>query len=140
MAADGQTKKVIDDLEGFSSKLVTRLMLDLRANVIEETPVDTGWARANWLFGVGSQPEDPGSVGGKDREALLARVAGRRAAAAGTEIDVISYSIADGSVWLSNFVPYIVVLNEGHSSQAEPGWVQASIQKAIIENTRRAAT
>lgn len=82
------------------------------------TPVDTGHARANWIPSVGmpNHTEDPGTGG-----AL---------AAAGAAV-IASFKLGQGKLYLSNVVPYIRRLNEGHSTQAPPLFVESCVIRAM---------
>lgn len=44
---------------------------------------------------------------------------------------VATYRLGQGSVFISNNVPYIVYLNQGSSSQAPPGFVETAVEVAI---------
>ena len=52
--ADAQVRAVIRSLERLSERVITKITLDVTANLIESTPVDTGWARANWVPQIGA--------------------------------------------------------------------------------------
>ena len=116
---------VIESLEGFTEKLVSRLALNITALLISDTPVDTGWARANWVPSVGSPRE---------------RTAGTREAAEDGRIDlgpqttgqleVSTYKLGS-DVFISNNVPYIGRLNAGSSSQAPAAFIQSAILRGI---------
>ena len=41
------------------------------------------------------------------------------------------YTLDQGSVFVSNNVPYILKLNDGHSQQAPAGFIQTAIHKAV---------
>lgn len=76
--------------------------------VILATPVDTGRARGNWNVGINevdptARSEDP---------------SGRNAIARGTQV-IGSY--VTGTITLSNGLPYIQALDQGHSAQAPAG-------------------
>jgi hypothetical protein len=47
-------KFLIPDLEKFVEKQIVRLTLEATANFVQATPVDTGWARANWVPQIGT--------------------------------------------------------------------------------------
>jgi len=88
------------------------------------TPVDTGWARANWIPSVGAPAVSPvGSRaavdGGAAQQAALARLLG--------------YKLEQGPVYATNNVPYIAQLNEGSSRQAPAAFVQRAIVRAARE-------
>lgn len=120
-----QVRVVVRSLEGFTEKLVSRLGLNITALLIRDTPVDTGWARANWVPAIGSP---------------RSRTAGTRSAADDGRIDrgpqvqgitaLAGYRLGP-PVFISNNVPYINRLNSGSSRQAPAAFVQSSILRGI---------
>lgn len=119
--------KVIGELNQFTANVVKKLTLEATANLIEATPKDTGWARANWIPNIGGpvivtagtrEQAETGNVNKSRQQTGIANVA-------------INYKITDGAVYISNNVPYIIPLNEGSSSQAPSAFVQREIAKAV---------
>lgn len=95
------------------SKLVKRVAVDLFNRIIDKTPVDTGRARASWNISVNEAdrtvpPE--GQVSYPKPQAPL-----------GMQVQ------PGDSIVISNNLPYIVKLEEGHSKQAPHGMVALSI-------------
>lgn len=133
--ADRQIQVVIGELYGLTERVIKKITLDVTANLLMTgtptgTPVDTGWARANWVPSIG-QPLflDPGTQG---REDQVARTPGRAGEQQGGLATVAAtYKLNQGSVFISNNVPYIVRLNQGSSRQAPAGFVQGAIEKAV---------
>lgn len=120
---------VVAALDKFVADAVRKIVLDIVANLTASpsqggTPVDTGWARANWIVQIGSPHTstfgDPTSV------STAAQEAGKAA--------VIRYKLGQGPVFISNNVPYILRLNEGWSQQAPAGFVQGAIAKAVRQD------
>ncbi len=124
--ANKNVSKVIISLSEFTQELVQRVALRITANLQEDTPVDTGWARSNWVPSIG----DPyrGLAGSKEGDVVLIDPS---TSDLGKAQVATSYKLSDGAIFISNNVPYIMALNEGHSSQAPQAFVQASIAKAI---------
>lgn len=123
-----QIRVVMSAVEKFSESFIKKMALDIVANLSRApseggTPVDTGWARANWLASVGQSVKKPSgspetvSVAEADQQAGLGQV--------------LAFRLGAGSVFISNNVPYILRLNDGHSQQAAPGFVQRAIQEAV---------
>ena len=119
-----QTDIILKELSDFSADLMKRLTVEVTANLIEGTPVDTGWARANWVPRIGEPLTEvvssPESVSAGAQERGLAEV-------------ITQYNINRGSIYISNNVPYIVNLNDGSSLQAPRAFVQTSISRAIAK-------
>lgn len=95
--------------------------LDLWNRLTLKTPRDTGRASANWNVAIGaadlsvSDPtEGPGSH-------ALPR----------PPLDQLSAVGIGDSVWVTNNLPYIEALNDGHSSQTPSGFVEQSINETI---------
>lgn len=109
-------KAVIAALRRHTEQQVGALALNLTANLIEATPVDTGFARANWIPSL-SEPELSGSGQGQ----------------AEGQAAVAAYKLEQGSVFVSNGAAYIQRLNQGHSKQAPAGYVEREIDRALTE-------
>lgn len=124
--ADPQIRIIVGGLEQFSERQIIQLSLEVTANLIETTPVDLGWARANWVPTIG-QPYDQ-DVGYANDSADVG--AARRKQAEG-RIALRGYKLTKGPIFVSNNVPYILSLNEGSSQQAPAGFVQMAINAAI---------
>lgn len=125
-----QLRVIARDLGKFTERAVIGISLDVAANLKQDphtsetgTPVDTGWARGNWIPSIGRPTDEP--VGSPDN------VAPALDAQASGEAAVLGYRLSRGKVFVSNNVPYINRLNEGHSPQQQPGFVQRAIRKAV---------
>ena len=127
MAKD-DVRAVVRGLEKFTTRVITKITLDVVANLVETTPIDTGWARANWVPSIGTsfianlegiQPDGP----------LAAKSADEQAAAVAEVL--ANYKLDRGSVFVTNNVTYISELNEGKSRQEPAAFVQRAIEKAI---------
>ena len=119
-------EQVIGALEDFTEDLIKKIALDVTANLIETTPIDTGWARSNWVPQIGAPFLDP--VGSPAAIDPSQQEQGQAA--------ILGYEIEVGAVFITNNVPYIVRLNEGSSAQAPSGFVQLAIEKAVTEDIR----
>lgn len=103
------------------SRGVAKLTLDITANLIEDTPVDTGWARANWVPSIGRPTR--GVEGSRENVTRSRQEAG--------QARVLGFDIRrTGIVYVTNNVPYIEALNDGSSSQAPAGFVETDIDRA----------
>ncbi len=122
--------QVAAELERFVEQIMVKITLDLTANLIQATPVDTGWARANWI------PE----IGVREIEPAIPPAAGGSAGATAAQSLAVSTVIAQYSfpekIQVGNGVPYIEILNDGHSAQAPSGFVQRSINKTLTTDLR----
>lgn len=99
---------------------IAEMALSVFSSVVISTPVDTGRARGNW------QP----SI----REPITSEISGTDKSGQPTISKARSnfgrFEVGQ-TIFISNNVPYIERLNEGHSSQAPAGFVQKAIQAGI---------
>lgn len=120
--ANGQLRFIVRALEKVTERAVAKITLDATANLIETTPVNTGWARANWVPSIGSPIDEPTgdqeNVSQSEQDSGIAQVA-------------TQYKLDMGKVFITNNVPYIGALNDGHSQQAPSGFVQVAVEKAV---------
>lgn len=124
---------VVESLEGFTEKLIKRLALNVTANLVEDTPVDTGWARANWVPQVGSPRSSPAGT----RAAAEAGSIDRGPQISG-QADIFLYKLGP-AIHITNNVPYIKSLNAGSSTQAPSAFIQAAILRAVKQTVTRSA-
>lgn len=127
-----QIRIVVGELERFSSKAIVALVLDITANLIESTPVDTGWARANWVPASGAAIFGLATPSARDSRKSAATTQGAKQQTALAAI-VVGYKLKQGPVFIANGVPYIVRLNEGSSQKAPEGFVQAAIASGVAK-------
>lgn len=125
---------VVNDLKVFTERGMTVATTNIHANLVAApseggTPVDTGWARANWVPSIGTPFE--GLSGQRPRRGEQSR-AGALAMNALARV-ALQYRIEQGPIWISNNVPYIGLLNNGTSKQAPEAFVQRAIEKGIRE-------
>jgi len=122
--ADRVTKELIRALQDE----VKIIALDITDGLMEDTPVDTGWAMSNWIPQIGTPFEGP--VGARDSVDTAEQEMGMAQVAA-------QYRLEDGPVFITNNVPYIEALNAGHSDKAPAGFVEAVIARVVEESNRR---
>ncbi len=135
---DGQLNLIIADLEEYTRLEIVALSMNMVANLQEQppigTPVDTGWARNNWLPSVG----EPKIMDADKKDPTPADVAARgKVSQAGTN-DVLAWKNGDGPIFATNNVPYIRALNAGHSKQSPAGFVQAALERAVRQTAASA--
>lgn len=134
--SDRQITAIIKGMNNVAERVVKKITLDVTANLVELNPVDTGWSRANWVPAIGAP-----SVGGMDVGNVGRRTADEVADARGQQEEAISdvadYRLGQGSVFVSNGVPYIQLLENGSSKQAPDGFVKQAIYKAVTQDLGR---
>lgn len=129
--AEDQLSFIIADLTRYTAKETLGLALDIQANLQEDTPRDTGWARANWVMSTGGPLEDSSVAATRDpTPAQVSQAAVRQAESVN---EVLGYTLTQGAIFTTNNVPYIGRLNEGHSQQAGAAFIQRSVGRALME-------
>jgi hypothetical protein len=124
-----QVQVIIKGLDDLTERVVKKITLDVTANLIETTPVKTGWAKANWVPAIGVRYRGPSgdlmpvSSAEGTQQSAIANVA-------------LTYKASRGATFVSNGVFYILELNSGSSKQAPAGFVQRAIHKAITRDIR----
>jgi hypothetical protein len=118
MAGDRQQiQEIIRKLKANADALVSTVVLETQTRLKEESPVDTGRFRANWLI---SEDEiDDSTVDGEPGAYSLEITAGK-------------------NYYITNSLPYAQRLAEGHSQQAPAGWIEL-IAAAIPERAKQIA-
>jgi hypothetical protein len=118
MAGDRrQIEEIIRKMKANADALVATVVLETQTRLKEESPVDTGRFRGNWLIS-----EDEIDDATYDGEAP-------------------PYSpeiTADKNYYITNSLPYAQRLAEGHSKQAPAGWIEL-IAAAIPERAKQIA-
>lgn len=128
-------KNLTPDLEyaisNMASNIAINLLSELRGSSWPGTPVDTGWARANWTISVGGfksgvwgeRPNPPrkNSFVGGDEQGSIAIAS--------------DYNLRKGSLWIVNNVPYIQVLTNGVPSQNRPPGmsIEECMDRAVLD-------
>lgn len=108
---------------GAAADLVVRkVCLDLMSDITNNTPVDTGRARANWFASINTPVSTTVEYSGSPASAAVQAVGNAQ----------VAISQAPGNVfWISNNLPYIYRLEfEGWSKQAPNGMVRLAIDRA----------
>lgn len=102
---------------GANADLVVRkVAIDVLSSVVVRTPVDTGRARGNWTMAIAapdeSTTENVDKTGAATIAVQSARVAGFK---------------TGPSIFITNSLPYIQPLEDGHSTQAPAGMVKVTV-------------
>lgn len=118
-----QSRAIVDGWRKKIETLAKALVLEIVANLVKTTPVDTGWARANWIAAIGSPSVlvdgTPEAVSDAAQQASIAAV--------------LKFTLNEAVMYVSNHVPYIVMLNYGHSKQAPPLFIEFCIDQALAK-------
>ncbi len=125
---DTQVFRIVKELKDFTDRHIKKIALDLTAELVKTTPVDTGWARGNWIPKIGSIFAIPAAT----RETVSNAEAIQQEGI--TEV-ATRYTIEKGSIFIANNVPYIRKLDMGGSSQAPAGFVGDAVKKTVAKNS-----
>jgi hypothetical protein len=121
----GNAASIGKELRADISKTLRDVMLLAADNVRNSTPVDTTHAANNWILTTGRP------YGGIDGS----RESPSHSAQDDGIADLMDYDVGrDGPIHLRNNVLYVQFLDQGHSQQADAGFVALAFQAA----TRRA--
>ena len=120
---DIQIRAIVKNLDRFVERTAAKLTLDITANLIQTTPVDTGWARANWVPSLTTFDTDPVGERSPDGVTTVPQSAGLAAAT--------TFRLRHGRIHITNNVSYIGELNDGTSQQAPAGFVQGAVQAGV---------
>lgn len=121
-------------IENVTNETIIDVTLRIHATLVSNppagTPIDLGWASANWFINIGA----PTSGNGGNVDDAGAQVSAREAQQGATVARfVTSYDYTTGqSVHIGNNVPYINRLNNGWSNQAPAGFVDDATQEAVV--------
>lgn len=121
----GSGKEFNQQVGGFASGTSTKLQnfrrgvtIALFGAVIQDTPVDTGRARANWRVSEGD-PELK-EIDRADKTGEVAK---------GEILALVTKSEGDKPVFLANNLPYAEPLENGHSRQQPEGMVRKNVAR-----------
>ena len=123
-----QVRAIVRDVRRLTERAVINITLRVTRELKFHTPVDTGWARANWIPAVGAPQPAPVGTRGNAGAAVAAATTG--------QTRVLGYRLNRGKTFVTNNVPYIQRLNIGHSRQEPAGFVQRAIRQGVIGATR----
>ena len=123
-------RKIAANIPSFSNGVKKGLAEGIDRELIISTPVDIGTARSNWVISLGAENTDfilayaPGSHLGiaEKTNAFAAIIQGRHE---------IAGALPGQTIFLCNNAPYIGILNDGHSKQAPPLFIESAITRGI---------
>ncbi len=119
----------IEAMDRHINSQVVRLASLVHSEVTKGTPVDTGWARANWVPSIGV----PATLDGErpKKGAAPASAAQRAGRAQRGLIEIVSrYNYQRGiAIFITNNVPYVRHLDRRHKQRR--GFINKGIQRAL---------
>ena len=113
-----------------ASTVQKRVAVDLFKRIVLKTPRDTGRAQNSWTIAIG---EPDRTVAPEGQQPEMNRIS--LEAKAGTALATLTeHGVMGESVWISNNLPYITALEDGHSKrQAPAGMVGLSIEEVKLK-------
>lgn len=126
MADEDQIKRIVTGLKTQTAAVSARIASTIQARLQATTPVDTGWARSQWVIRVGVdgfQGDGRPPKGLKRRNSQSIDIG---------QPGILDYSLDQGAITISNHAPYINKLNHGYSKQAPAHFVEAAIEAGIL--------
>ena len=102
------------------AEIHVKIMLDIDRRVVFETPVDTGRARGNWIFSVGTPSR-----------------AKFKSISKGSNESKIKLLKKPERTFLSNNLDYIQRLNDGYSKQAARKYVQNAVKIVVRKYSKK---
>lgn len=118
-------EKSVTGLERAASDKAVRKALTIISSLAYSTPVDKSTAVSNWQVGLGAPvamtipAHFPGEHGSTFSASAAKTIEDAKLILAGKQPGV--------SIFISNPLPYIQVLNDGHSKQAPAGFVERAV-------------
>lgn len=103
------------------NQLMRALSLEALGRIMLKTPVDTGRARANWNVSIDAPDTST-------NEAATIADAPAKQAEGGARIAGADFFAGD-EIYITNGLPYIKPLEDGHSKQAPQGMVAVTVQE-----------
>jgi hypothetical protein len=108
---------------------IQTLAARIDSQIILANPVDTGRSRANWLIGVGDNPE--GELNIQEDEGIPNSGVQFDAGIALKEQANLKTRKPEQTIFIVNNTSYIEQLNDGSSQQAPANFVQSAIMQGI---------
>lgn len=138
-ALDAAMQAVGEAIQKDVNQLVSDVVVNVANEVAKRTPIDTAYARSNWVTALAPTVETlmpykrynsrwrknragRMSPGGKFTERVNTRGVTEQARSA------VIHRKPDQPVYITNNVPYIHALNQGHSQQAGPNFVRTGVK------------
>lgn len=118
--------RVTEGLGKFVLSIERNIIDEVGKQVVKSTPVDTGFARGNWVPGLNSASIVPVSTLDPQAVAAPARIAA-----------LAAFLRLGDTFYISNNASYIALLNRGYSPQASAGWVSRAVTSGVAAGVAR---
>lgn len=111
--------RIIGKAQGKAETVARQVMFQAFSGVVNMAPVDTGRFRANFIVGYGTPNTATTAETDKTGSATIGRIS---AAVSGARF-------GDGSIFLTNSLPYSIRLENGYSQKAPAGMVAVTLAR-----------
>lgn len=125
---------IADAIGAAAVKVTAAVAIRVMKRLIKATPVKTGHAQSNWLVAVGGP--DTRIIGSKTdvkygaQKYSMSKI--KSYVPRGAKGLFSTYSESFEAIYISNNVPYILVLNTGTSTQAPPAFIERAFEAESI--------
>jgi hypothetical protein len=122
-----QIARIENAIPQAGNELKQQVALTIVTELAYKTPVDTSQALSNWQASIGVEnktqikPHFPGEKGSTQRASADQTIQLAKA--------IIMQSKPGDTIYLTNWLPYIRRLDEGHSQQQPAGFIGRAVQK-----------
>jgi len=119
-------ERVTKGLGEFVLNLERNIIDEVATTVVKRTPVDTGFARGNWIPGINAPALSP--VTTLDKQAV----------AAPARINAVAAILRLGDTfYITNNATYIALLNQGYSPQAAAQFISRAVSDGVAVGVAR---
>ena len=118
--------RVSKGLGDFVLQIQRNIIEEVATEVVERTPVDTGFARGNWTPGVNAPPIGTTTTLDKQAIASPARI-----------VAVAQIARLGDTFYISNNADYIGLLAGGYSPQAAAGYIPRAVATGVERGIKR---
>lgn len=113
------------------NNIVKKTALAIDQVAVITTPVDTGFARSNWIAAIGTSPVRTIEPYAPGNRLGLNESSNAQGALNQARIAITARRPEGGDVYIVNNTPYIETLNNGSSAQAPKNFVELAVQAGI---------
>ena len=121
-------------IENVTNETIIDVTLRIHATLVSNppagTPIDFGWASANWFINIGGPTTGNGGQLDADNPAAVGAREGQQASSVARFVTGYDYTNGQ-TVHIGNNVPYINRLNNGWSDKSPAGFVDDATQEAV---------
>lgn len=111
--------RIAEKARGNVDLAIRKIMLEAFTSVVQMSPVDTGRFKGAWQVGYRLPNTRTDAPADKNGGATIGRITS----------DIAAAKIGDGSIFLTNSLPYSIRLENGYSKQAPAGMVAITMAR-----------